>query len=156
MKKPNQIRNVIEQANPFLKKNPDLLHLFIDKGHIISTGATSLSFEYRYTLNIIITDYAEDLAKIIIPILAYLKINQPEMLENPNKREEAFKFEIDINNNNTLDLSLELTLTERVIQRKLNNGEVQLHYADEPLWQEQLDNLDLDVIFAQGEIYGNS
>lgn len=155
MKKPNQIRKVIEQANPFLKKNPDMLQLFIDKGQIISTGAESLSFEYQYTLNIIITDYAEDLAKIIVPILAYCKINQPEIFANPAKREDAFKFEIDINNNNTLDLSLELMLTERVIQSD-KAGKTTLHYANEPLWQDQLDSLDLDVIFAKGEVYGDS
>lgn len=57
MKKPNQIRNVIEQSNPAFKTNPDLLQVYIDQGQIISTGAQSLSFEYQYTLNVIITDY---------------------------------------------------------------------------------------------------
>ncbi|MBF6984969.1 phage tail protein [Pasteurella multocida] len=60
MKKPNQIRNVIEQSNPAFKTNPDLLQVYIDQGQIISTGAQSLSFEYQYTLNVIITDYACD------------------------------------------------------------------------------------------------
>ena len=54
MKKPNQIRAVIEQSNPEFINNPERLQLFVDQGQIISTGTASLSFEYRYTLNVII------------------------------------------------------------------------------------------------------
>ncbi|HEH9651966.1 TPA: phage tail protein [Pasteurella multocida] len=164
MKKPNQIRNVIEQSNPAFKSNPDLLQVFIDQGQIISTGAESLSFEYQYTLNIIITDYAEDIAKIIVPVLAYLKVNQPEIFENPQRREGAFKFVTDFNNNNTLDLSLEIKLTERVVQKGGENGEINLKYAAEPTWGNETtltaDNLKVilenNLIFERGALNGNN
>ncbi|WP_424406498.1 phage tail protein [Pasteurella sp. PK-2025] len=163
MKKPNQIRNVIEQSNPVFKSNPDSLQVFIDQGQIISTGANSLSFEYQYTLNVIITDYAEDIAKIIVPVLAYLKVNQPEIFENPQRREGAFKFITDFNNNNTLDLSLEIKLTERVVQKNSVKGEIDLKYAAEPTWNEsELTAEDLkvifenNVIFEHGKIYGDN
>ncbi|WP_424411438.1 phage tail protein [Pasteurella sp. PK-2025] len=163
MKKPNQIRNVIEQSNPVFKSNPDSLQVFIDQGQIISTGANSLSFEYQYTLNVIITDYAEDIAKIIVPVLAYLKVNQPEIFENPQRREGAFKFITDFNNNNTLDLSLEIKLTERVVQKSGEKGEINLKYAAESTWNEsELTAEDLkvifenNVIFEHGKIYGDN
>lgn len=164
MKKPNQIRNVIEQSNPVFKSNPDSLQVFIDQGQIISTGAVSLSFEYQYTLNVIITDYAEDIAKIIVPVLAYLKVNQPEIFENPQRREGAFKFITDFNNNNTLDLSLEIKLTERVVQKSGENGEINLKYATEPTWGNEttLTTDDLKVIlennliFERGALNGNN
>ncbi|PRI59869.1 phage tail protein, partial [Haemophilus influenzae] len=98
-------------------------------------GAASFSFEYRYTLNVVVTDYAGDIATLIVPMMAYLRTNQPEILENPQIRENAFKFQIDYNNNNTADISFEIQLTERVVSKKDGNN-VQIHYAKEPVWDE--------------------
>ena len=96
----------------------------MDGGQIVATGAASFSFEYRYTLNVVVTDYAGDIATLIVPMMAYLRTNQPEILENPQIRENAFKFQVDYNNNNTADISFEIQLTERVISAK------------EPVWDE--------------------
>lgn len=90
----------------------------MDGGQIVATGAASFSFEYRYTLNVVVTDYAGDIATLIVPMMAYLRTNQPEILENPQIRENAFKFQIDYNNNNTADISFEIQLTERVVSKK--------------------------------------
>ncbi|AAX88635.1 probable bacteriophage tail completion protein gpR homolog [Haemophilus influenzae 86-028NP] len=107
----------------------------MDGGQIVATGAASFSFEYRYTLNVVVTDYAGDIATLIVPMMAYLRTNQPEILENPQIRENAFKFQIDYNNNNTADISFEIQLTERVVSKKDGNN-VQIHYAKEPVWDE--------------------
>ncbi|MBN6079893.1 phage tail protein [Aggregatibacter actinomycetemcomitans] len=139
MKKPNQIRKALEESNSLFVQHPDRLQLYTDGGQIICTGAKSLSYEYRYTLNIIVTDYADDIAKIIVPVLAYLRVNQPELFENPARRENGFKFITDYNNNDTLDLSLEIQLTERVVQQTKGNGDVLLQYAPEPTWQDWAD-----------------
>lgn len=136
MRKLNQLRAVLEQSNPYFKQNPDRLQLYIDGGQIISTGAASLSFEYVYTLNIIVTDYAADIAHLIVPIIAYLRENQPENFENPSRRENAFKYQLDYNNNNTVDVSFEIAMTERVVGRLETNynGEqsVYMSYENEP------------------------
>ena len=81
MKKPNQLRKILEQSHQDFVKNPDRLQLYVDGGQVVATGSTSLSFEYRYTLNIIITDFAFDIASLIVPINAYLRKNQPELFE---------------------------------------------------------------------------
>ncbi|HHF6601660.1 TPA: phage tail protein [Haemophilus influenzae] len=135
MKKPNQLRKILEQSHPDFVKNPDRLQLYVDGGQVVATGSTSLSFEYRYTLNIIVTDFAFDIASLIVPINAYLRKNQPELFENPQIRENAFKFQVDYNNNNTADISFEIQLTERVVSKKDGNN-VQIHYAKEPVWDE--------------------
>lgn len=135
MKKPNQLRKILEQSHPDFVKNPDHLQLYVDGGQIVATGATSFSFEYRYTLNVVVTDYAGDIAALIVPMLAYLRTNQPEIFENPQIRENAFKFQVDYNNNHTADISFEIQLTERVISKKEGNN-VQIHYAKEPTAQE--------------------
>jgi len=136
MKKPNQIRKALEESNPFFVQNPDSLQLYTDGGQVICTGGKSLSYEYRYTLNIIVTDYADDIARIIVPVLAYLRVNQPELFENPQRRENSFKFITDYNNNDTLDLSIEIQLTERVVQTTNANGDAILQYEPEPTWDE--------------------
>lgn len=136
MKKPNQIRKALEESNPFFVQNPDSLQLYTDGGQVICTGAKSLSYEYRYTLNIIVTDYADDIARIIVPVLAYLRVNQPELFENPQRRENGFKFITDYNNNDTLDLSIEIQLTERVVQKTAADGDAILQYEPEPTWDE--------------------
>lgn len=135
MKKPNQLRKILEQSIPDFVKNPDRLQLYVDGGQIVATGAESFSFEYRYTLNIIITDFAQDIASLIVPIIAYLRINQPEIFENPQMRENAFKFQVDYNNNDTADISFEIKLTERVVSKK-DGDSVQIHYAKEPTLNE--------------------
>ncbi|MBS5999809.1 MAG: phage tail protein [Haemophilus haemolyticus] len=117
MKKPNQLRKILEQSHPDFVKNPDHLQLYMDGGQIVAT------------------DYAGDIATLIVPMMAYLRTNQPEILENPQIRENAFKFQVDYNNNNTADISFEIQLTERVVSKKDGNN-VQIHYAKEPVWDE--------------------
>lgn len=158
MKKPNQLRKIIEQSYPDFITNPDNLQLFIDDGQIIATGAGGLSFEFRYTLNIIATDFKDDLAQLITPIQAYLRTNQPEIFENPQRREGAFKFILDYNNNNTVDVSFEIQMTERVIAKQDNedNENVILHYKPEPVWQKERVRVYLEsednLIFDSGVI----
>lgn len=135
MKKPNQLRKILEQSHADFVKNPDRLQLYVDGGQVIATGAPSFSFEYRYTLNVIATDYAGDIAALIVPMIAYLRTNQPEIFENPQMRENAFKFKVDYNNNDTADISFEIKLTERVVSKK-DGDSVQIHYAKEPTLNE--------------------
>lgn len=156
MKKPNQLRKIFEQSHPDFVKNPDHLQLYVDGGQIVATGSASLSFEYRYTLNVIVTDYAGDITALIVPMMAYLRTNQPEILENPDLREKAFKFQVDYNNHNTADISFEIQLTERVVAKK-DSDNVQIHYAKEPVWDEParvkvyLENMD-NLIFEGNTI----
>jgi len=65
-----------------------------------------------------------------------LRVNQPELFENPQRRENGFKFITDYNNNDTLDLSIEIQLTERVVQKTNADGDAILQYATEPTWDE--------------------
>lgn len=155
MKKPNQLRKILEQSHADFVDNPDHLQLYVDGGQIIATGAPSFSFEYRYTLNVIATDYAGDIAALIVPMMAYLRTNQPEIFENPQMRENAFKFQMDYNNNDTADISFEIKLTERVVSKKEGEN-VQIKYAKEPVLEEMervkvyLQDWD-NLIFEMGE-----
>ena len=70
MQKPKQLRQALTDSVPLLQRNPDSLNMFIDGGRIASTLASSLSFEYQYQLNLVVTDYGDDPDMLIVPLLA--------------------------------------------------------------------------------------
>ncbi|OAV00217.1 MULTISPECIES: phage tail protein [Moraxella] len=132
MKKPNDLRDHLLSSLPVLADNPDRLLIFVDEGRMVNTHANGLSFEYRYTLNIIITDFSEDMAVLTLAIYAWLRLNQPELLANLNKAADNVKFIADILDNSRADLSITIPLTERVIA-KVNDGEqLTIDYPPEP------------------------
>lgn len=131
MKKPNQLRAHLLGCLPALAKNPDRLHIFVDEGRMVNTLANGLSFEYRYQLNIIITDFAEDMAAVALALYAWLRLHQPELMANLNKASDGVQFIADILDNQRADLAIKLPLTERVIAREVTGG-VRIDYPPEP------------------------
>lgn len=115
MNKPQSLRRALNKSVQYVSDNPDKLHLFIDNGSVVATGAPSLSWEYRYTLNVVIVDFSGDQNLLMAPVLAWLLENQPDAIHNPELREKLFSFEVDILRNDICDISMELQLTERVL-----------------------------------------
>lgn len=117
MNKPQSLRRALNKAVSYIRDNPDKLHLFVDNGSLVTTGASSMSWEYRYTLNIVIEDFSGDQNLLMAPILLWLSASQPDAINNPDLREKLFTFEVDILCNDVCDISLNLQLTERVLVR---------------------------------------
>lgn len=139
MLKPDSLRTAILKAVPYIKQNPDCLHVFIDKGAIIATLAPSLSFEYQYTLNLVVTDYASDMDLVIVPVLHWLRTHQPDIMANPDKRQDSFTFEVDYLDNKVRDISIDIKLTERVIVKE-KNGKLSVTHLEEPVPPEHFIN----------------
>ncbi len=153
MNKPSALRAHLLAAVPELHKNPDRLLVFIDNGTIRSTAAPGLSFEYSYTLNVILTDYAGHPDAVAIPLLAWLLVNQPELLTNLEKGKTAIAFEADVLDNSKVDLSLKLPLTERVIVKKQDDGSLQVSHPNEPeLFEETFTLSGLRLETPSGEV----
>ena len=132
MNKPNQVRELLSNAVKHLKHNPDALHIFVEEGNIIATGAhRNLSFEYRYNLIILVTDYPAHADTIIVPMLGWIAANQPELLTNPDRRETGFRFRAEQLNHTTCDIEITLQLTERVCVTKVDGG-VNVEHLPEP------------------------
>lgn len=115
MNKPQSLRNALNKSVQLVRENPDKLHMFVDKGTVVATGAPSISWEYRYTLNVVIVDFSGDQNLLMAPILQWLSVNQPDAINNPELREKLFSFEVDILRNDICDISIDLQLTERVV-----------------------------------------
>lgn len=132
MKKPEQIRELLEQHSLLIKNNPDKLHIFIDDGDVIATAAKSLSFEYQYKLNIVILDYAESVDYLMVPIIAWMYVHQNEKMGNSDLRQDAIKLEVEQSNDQSCDIGITLSLTERVIVKNGDNGLEYKHVNDQP------------------------
>lgn len=132
MNKPESLRAHLLATVAELKHNPDRLLIFIDNGKIRCTAAASLSFEYNFDLQVILTDYAGHPDSVMLPLLGWLSVNQSELLENLNKSAQGIQFEADILDNSKVDLSLKLPLTERVVVGKDADGNITVHHPGEP------------------------
>ncbi|KHN51334.1 phage tail protein [Pectobacterium fontis] len=129
MLKPNSLRLALSDAVPVLKNNPDMLRVFIDSGAIASTLAQSLSFENQYMLNLVITDFTDDIDWLLVPIQAWLRENQPNITSDP----KGFTYLADINNDGSCDISISLKLTERVIVKAVDKALHVTHAPEPPL-----------------------
>ena len=132
MNKPSALRAHLLAAVPELHKNPDRLLVFIDNGTIRSTAAPGLSFEYSYTLNVILTDFAGHPDAVFIPLLTWLLRHQPELLTNLERGKTAIAFEADVLDESKVDLSIKLPLTERVIVKRQPDESLLVSHPDEP------------------------
>lgn len=138
MNKPQSLRSALNKAVPYVRDNPDKLHLFVDDGVMISSMAASLSWEYRYTLNVIVTDFSADQNLLMAAVIAWLRDNQPDILANPDSRNGGFTFEAVILKNDSCDISMDLRLTERVLA--IQNGDTvtvkAISEPDDPEWSD--------------------
>lgn len=132
MLKPASLRTAIEAALPDLKRNPDRLLVFIDEGTVRCTSAESLSFEYGYTLQLVVTDYADHADTIMVPLLGWLATHQPELLANPDRGRDGIRFEADLLNKVSMDLAIRIALTERVVVSALPGGSYTATHVGEP------------------------
>lgn len=132
MYKPSNLRAHLSAIIPGLKTDPDKLLIFVDNGHIVSMGTESRSFEYRYQLNLILIDFSGDEDMLMVPLIDWLAVHQPDLLNNPDTREKAIRFQADYNNHESIDLSLEITLSERVLVQQTPT-EYRITHLGEPL-----------------------
>lgn len=150
MNKPESLRTHLLAAIAELKHNPERLIIFIDNGKVRCTAAVSLSFEYVYDLQIILTDYAGHPDAVMLPLLGWLRVNQSELLANLTKSAEGIKFEVDVLANDKVDMAITLPLTERVVVRRQENGTYDLSHPAEPQYTEQI-AIDGDIeVYADG------
>ena len=132
MNKPESLRAHLLTTVAELQHNPDLLLIFIDNGKVRCTAAATLSFEYSYDLQIILTAFAGHPDSVMLPVLRWISINQPELLENYEKMQNGIQFEADILDKDKVDLGLTLRLTERVVVGTDAQGNTTVKHAGEP------------------------
>lgn len=131
MNKPASLREALTLAIPELKTNPERMLVFIDKGHVVSTQAQNFCFEYHYTVNVVITDYSAHANTVFIPLLVWVRENQPDLLTG--RADGGMSFEAELINHSSSDISITLNLTEAVIVTQQAGKLVATHAAETTL-----------------------
>lgn len=111
--KPASLRRLLLERIPSIRDKPENLSMFVDKGRVLSRATGSLSFQYRYTLNLVVQDYAGDIDALILPILIWIQQEEPELLERAPH--EPLNYESEILDATSADVSIYLELSERVL-----------------------------------------
>ena len=91
-----------------------------------ANATASLSFEYSFKLNLIVTDYAGDADAIMVTLNAWLKGHQLDLMANEETRKHGIAFEVDLNNHETVDILIKLDLTERVAVKRDDKGRLDI------------------------------
>lgn len=115
MQKLVSLRAHLTAASPLLAKAPEKLTVFAERGRLVCAGGSSLSFEYAFTARIVILDFAGHADAVMVPLLAWIKRNQIDILDNPERRTSAIRFEAELLDQEAVDLSIEVDLTEAVV-----------------------------------------
>lgn len=150
MIKPGSLREHLTAALPELRRDPDKLLVFIDRGSLVGTYAPGLSFEYRYTLNLILTDYAGHPDAVMVPLLIWIASHQSELLANPGLRDQI-SFQADVLDNDKVDLDIKLPLTERVGVHARAGGGYDVEHYPEPQLEPYLDAEHWEI-YVKGEL----
>ena len=131
MNKPAGVRAALEAAIPSLIDEPDKLTVFVDAGSIASTGSKSASFEYRYTLHLILLDFAGEADDVMIALIEWARANQPDLVTNWDHRDTGITFECDVLGNATVDLSIKMKLSESVVVTIGPDGKRVVRHVDD-------------------------
>lgn len=118
MKKAQSLRNFLTGAVPELQTDPQRLKMFVESGNIVGRSGETLSFEYRFTVRLIMLDFAGSLDLFAVPILAWLSTYQNDVLQNKDKAAKAVRFDVEVLSNDKIDLVIEVDLTESVIVKE--------------------------------------
>lgn len=158
MLKLNSLRATILAAVPRLQQDPaQVIVLTGEDGRVISTGTDSLSFELHYTALVWVLGLTEHPDTVIVPVLAWHKMQQPELYADPAKTAAAFRFAAQsLEDLDAIDLQLQLQITERVIvQHDQATGTVTAaHHAPEPGpigFSDKPEHWQLDLLHPDGQ-----
>ncbi|MCM7512967.1 phage tail protein [Enterobacter hormaechei] len=131
MHKLKSLRQALIDAVPQLRANPERLQMSVGSGNIDARLASSLSFEKQYELKAKVSGFSGYSEGIFVPVLAWLRENQPDICTLDEGRKNGYLFQIVLNDDETADISFSLQLTERILVSQ-DEGTLLATYSPEP------------------------
>lgn len=128
MLKINLLRAALMEAMPELKRSPKNLIMWVDRGKVQSRDTADFSFAFEFQLNVLLVEFAGDIAAFALAILIWLRTNQPDLFA---MGADAFDFEVDILDNGKSDVQIRLQLRQNV-EATITPGGVTTTYLPEP------------------------
>ena len=149
MRKGDSLRKWLTACLPEFKTHPDRLQIFFEDGAISARRSRSLSFTYGYSLKVLLTDYADDPNNLMVPVLAWIEKEQPQLLARSDS--QPFTFKAELLDSEAYDIELSIDLTESVIvQMADDDSGWHINHPPEPVY----DSFDgVTASFRQG--FGN-
>lgn len=134
MLKPDSLRAALTAAIAGLRTDPKHLVMIIDKGSIRASAVPGLSFEYRYSLQLLLLDFAGHPDQVMVPLIAWAFVHQNELFANPDKARDGISFNAELLDSGRVDLEITLALTERVrVARRVDGGFDVTHLPEPPV-----------------------
>lgn len=130
MKKPESLRQLLYATA--LVGQTEKLATFIDRGRIECRRGANLSFRYHYTLSLVVQGYTGSPDALMIPILAWIAEQQPDLLDRAPH--EPFTFESELLDADTADVSIELELSELVLVDRTGKSAFTATHVPEPVF----------------------
>jgi hypothetical protein len=150
MRKADSLRQWLSAFLPELKTHPDRLQIYVDGGQVAARRSSTLSFVYRYTLKVGLWEFAGDADRIMVPMLAWIEKEQPQLLRRDDAK--PFEFEAELLDSETSDILLSIDLTETVLVLPRPDGSgYDVKHPPEPDFSDAFDGL--TATFLQG--FGN-
>ena len=131
MHKLKSLRQALIDAIPQLNANPERLQMSVGGGNIDARQASSLSFEKRYALNVKVSGFTGDSEGFFVPVLAWLRENQPDIFTLDEGRKNGYTFAIVLNDDDTMNITISVQLTERILVSE-EQGALHATYSPEP------------------------
>ena len=137
MKKLDSLRTHLLRAVPEIRNSPEKMEIFVDKGDV-AVRAGSLSFEYSYTASLWVQDFSASVDKLLVPVLAWIAANQPDLFEKGDRK--PFTFQSDLLDAETCDITISINLTELVRVEQQAKG-LKVTHLPEPVMLDQFDGV---------------
>ncbi len=140
MKKLDSLRAAVTRAIPKLADDPDKMLAFIDEGVVESNASRAASYRLSYVARLVLLDFSGSTFALMAAITDWAKCNQPELVQNPERRKNGIAFEADVLNHATVDLSIRIHLTEGIVVAVAEDGS----YTYTPIDDSAAGNVDTD------------
>jgi hypothetical protein len=148
MRKPDSLRAFLVANVPGMVDDQEKLAIFVDKGGVICRPTRTINFEYRYTLSVCLMPFTGDVDDLIVPLLAWVADNQPDLL---SRESGPFGFDAEILDQDATDVTITLALSERVKVTPKEDGGFEAVNLDEPTFPDQF----ADVTALLRQLYLN-
>lgn len=129
MEKLDTLREALAEALPELKRNPENLRIWIERGSARCQGTTTEAFGFAFQANVVIFEMTSDIAVMAHAVFRWLRVNQPELLVPGN---DGFAFDAEILDNGCADVMLQIQLTQNATVKPVDGGSHTIEWLPEP------------------------
>lgn len=122
MDKIASLKTALLAAIPELRRDPDKLAVFVDKGRVVARRTPTLSWEYRYTVRLWFEGFPGGPDQIFLHLLLWARTAEPRLLSSFENDDGRISFSADIIDEQSTDILIAFDLTEPVAVEPRTDG----------------------------------